>query len=94
MIPALLRSADFRNLLLSQPETRITDLKVSGGNTFFTVTSDKYAHGVHFGFKDDVLLSDEYFDLLAGESREVTVSGKDAPASIDKINPKYVYVRK
>ncbi|MCL5070473.1 MAG: beta-mannosidase [Actinobacteria bacterium] len=93
MTPALLRSADFRNLLLSHPEIRINDLKVNGENTFFTVTSDKYVHGVHFGLKDDLLLSDEYFDLLAGESRGVTVSGKDAPASIDKINPKYVYVR-
>ncbi len=93
MIPALLRSTDFKDLQILQPEIRVSDLKVSGESTVFKVTSDKYVHGLHFGFRDDVLLSDEYFDLLAGESREIIISGIDAPSSIDKINPKYVYVR-
>jgi len=93
MIPALLRSADFKDLQISQPEISITDLKVSNGNTVFKVSSDKYVHGVHFGFKDDVRLSDEYFDLLAGESREITAYGIDIPGSNDKIDPKYVCIK-
>lgn len=93
MTPAILRSEDFRNLLVSRPAIKITDLKVNNGCISFKVTSDKFAHCVHFGFKDSVLLSDEYFDLLAGESREVIVYGEDTPSTIEEINPRYIFVK-
>ena len=37
-----------------------------------TVSSDTYVHAVHFNFDDRIRLSDEYFDLLPKESRQVT----------------------
>ena len=64
--PAILRCTDFRNLIIPHPTIRITELNESKGKIVFNVSSDKYVHGVHFGLNDDVLLSDEYFDLLPG----------------------------
>lgn len=91
--PATLRTTDFKNLLIPRPAIRITELNECKGKVTFTVTSDKYAHGVHFGLNDDMLLSDEYFDLLPGESREITVLNDNVPIAIEDINPRYVCVR-
>ncbi len=79
IIPATLRQADFRTLQLSEPTVKITEVNELEGTTVFTVQSDRYAHAVHFGLDDTIRLSDEYFDLLPAESRQVTVY---APSSV------------
>ncbi|NJD02389.1 MAG: beta-mannosidase [Ruminiclostridium sp.] len=91
--PATLRTGDFKNLFIPQPVISLTGLNECKGKVAFTVTSDKYAHGVHFGLNDDALLSDEYFDLLPGESRKITVLNDNIEIAIDDINPGYVYVK-
>ncbi|NJD02146.1 MAG: beta-mannosidase [Ruminiclostridium sp.] len=93
LIPAILRTCDFRNMQITLPEIKVTGLKECGGEINFTVSSDKYVHAVHFGLNDDVLLSDEYFDLLPGESRKVTVQCVNHPIATGDIIPRYVYVR-
>jgi beta-mannosidase len=90
--PATLRSADFRDLLTPHPTVKITELKKCKEKTVFTVKSDNYAHSVHFGLNDDARLSDEYFDLLPGEVREITLSS-DSPMEIGEISPRYICVR-
>ncbi len=45
----------------------------------FTVSTDVFAHAVHFGIEEEYRLSDSFFDLLPGESREVRVLGKAGP---------------
>ena len=42
------------------------------GEFSFAVSSDTFLHAVHFELPDDILLSDEYFDLLPGETRVIT----------------------
>jgi beta-mannosidase len=87
LLPAILHTTDFKNLQLEKPVFKITGWEEArneddGESVYekskymikFTVTSDQYAHGVHFGLPDDVLLSDEYFDLLPGERREITIT--------------------
>ncbi|MDD5603856.1 MAG: glycoside hydrolase family 2 TIM barrel-domain containing protein, partial [Eubacteriales bacterium] len=46
-----------------------------------TVESATFAHAVHFRLPDEIRLSDEYFDLLPGESRKVVVY--DLPGNMD-----------
>jgi len=72
IIPATLRLADYRTLQLTRPTLTVSDIRVAGDAISFTVSSDAYVHAVHFGFDDRVHLSDEYFDLLPGESRRIT----------------------
>jgi beta-mannosidase len=94
MTPAILRTTDFRNLLVPCPTVKITGINEFEDKIDFVVSSDKYAHGVHFGLDDDILLSDEYFDLLPKESRKITVLKNHATVDIGNINPRYVCVRK
>jgi len=87
MIPTFLRSADFKDLKVCEPNISVTDMKEIKGNTVFKITSDQYVHGVHFGLDDSIRLSDDYFDLLAGEVREITIYDEKPPGSIE---PKYI----
>lgn len=79
VIPATLRMADARALRLPRPALAVSDVREEGGAVSFTVSSDTYAHAVHFGLDDRARLSDEYFDLLPGESRRVSVAADGIP---------------
>ena len=77
ILPVVLRSADRRTLEIPAPKLT-TELLSDGCCVTFKVTSDSYAHGVHFAFPDTTRLSDEYFDLLPGESRVICAEiGRD-----------------
>lgn len=78
---AILRSSTHRELIQTEPKLMITDMIRHGDSVKLRVTSDAYAHGVHFGLPDDIRLSDEYFDLLPGESRSIVIY--DAPAGLE-----------
>lgn len=68
IVPAIYRAVDFRDLKTSVPH-----LSLSYNSQSVRVASDVYAHAVHFvDLPLDVLPSDNYFDLLPGESRIVT----------------------
>ena len=74
---ALLRSGDFRELKMTRATLTVTDYRRDHDAVRFVVKSDSYAHAVHFNLGDDIRLSDEYFDLLPGEEREVTVYNQE-----------------
>lgn len=71
VIPAVLRTNDFRRLNVQKPDIKICDVERKGDTVSFTVTADTYAHAVHFGLSEEIHLSDEYFDLLPGEQRRI-----------------------
>lgn len=82
---ATLRVDDFRNL--SVPEDAglsVTDAEKNGKSISFTVTAAKFAHAVHFGLPASYVFSDQYFDLLPGESRRIVLkdAGDLTPADI------------
>ncbi len=79
ILPAVLRRADYRALQLPPATLSISDVQAGGDTIAFTVSSDTYAHGVHFGLDDRAHLSDAYFDLLPGEARRVVVTPGAAP---------------
>ena len=91
IIPAVLRTADFRQMNVPRPEVRVSGVEESRGKSVFTVSSDTFVHGVHFELGDDVLLSDEYFDLLPGEMRKVTAVTGERRVSIGEIEPRYIF---
>ncbi len=71
LIPATVAAGEFRKWQLSESTVQMV-WNVNDAQRFL-VTSDMYAHAVHFGFDEKVLLSDEYFDLLPGETREIVI---------------------
>jgi beta-mannosidase len=89
--PATLRSDVFRNLNISEAKLTISSFQTRDNEASFTVTSDTYAHAVHFRLEDRARLSDEYFDLLPGESRQVIVYGVDASFHCELLRPTCIY---
>lgn len=65
---------------LPEPTLRVSGVAERDGALWFTVTTDVFAHGVHFNLGDDARPSDEFFDLMPGESRTVRVPGVRLPA--------------
>jgi beta-mannosidase len=74
-LPALLRSGPFRELSLPEPEVAVENIRRDGERAVLTVCSPVFAHAVHFEVPGEPKYSDNYFDLLPGESRDVTVAG-------------------
>ena len=92
VLPVTLRTADFRELCLPRAATlSVTDVTREGDALSFSVSTDVFAHAVHFNLGAEVKLSDEYFDLLPGEARRVTLRGADAVTAAD-IRPVCVYL--
>jgi beta-mannosidase len=73
--PATLRQAEFRRLLLPTPKITVSKIATMADGGAFTVSSDCFAHAVHFALPDGARYSDAWFDLLPGESRRVEVRG-------------------
>jgi beta-mannosidase len=90
--PATLRTNVFRNLHVIEASLRVRDVSRSDGIVSFTVSSDTYAHAVHFGLEEGMLLSDEYFDLLPGESRRIEVLNASKDFRTEEITPICVVV--
>jgi beta-mannosidase len=76
-IPALLREVPFRSLRLTKPQLGLSEEERTKESVTLKISSDKFAHAVHFGLSPVFLLSDEYFDLLPGESRTISIEIKE-----------------
>lgn len=68
-----LRMHPYNDLKMPDTEVAIMDVKYKGGDTILTVSAKSYAHAVHFKLPDEINLSDEYFDMLPGESRNIII---------------------
>jgi len=90
IIPVTFRAGDMRTLSLPQAKLSVTDFCRDGDTLHFTVQTDCFAHAVHFGLDETVRLSDQYFDLLPGQSRRITVYDA-ANITPDTIRPTSVY---
>ncbi len=88
--PAVLRSGTYRELELPYADIKIKDCLLSGENLHITVYSNNYAHGVRFNLPDYFKLSDNYFDLLPGESKKIVLYNVPEDLDISKIIPKAV----
>jgi len=75
ILPATESRGDFRSWQLPPATLHVGEITRTEGMPSFTVRTDLYAHAVHFSLDERVLLSDEYFDLLPGESRQIFIEG-------------------
>jgi beta-mannosidase len=75
VLPALLRSHPFRELAVPEPPVAARIVRRDGDRAVITVSSPVFAHAVHFAVPGQAVFSDCYFDLLPGETREITVAG-------------------
>lgn len=78
--PALLRLRPVRELALPESGLAILKAEASGSDLAVTVRAARYAHAVHFG-PGYLSASDQYFDLLPGESRTVRILGMAGKAA-------------
>jgi Beta-galactosidase/beta-glucuronidase len=70
---SLLRTATYREMAVPPAELAVEALERRDAKVFLTVRSSGFAHAVHFKLPDEINLSDEYFDMLPGESRRVII---------------------
>ncbi len=86
------RSGVFRTLSLPRRANLIlSDVARTEEELSFTVTTDVYAHGVHFGLPADAMLSDQYFNMLPGESRRITLKHPGEITAAD-LSPACIFV--
>ena len=86
-LPVILRNGDFRTLRLDKKAALTISNIVSTGDTLeFDITADGYAHGVHFGLEAARRFSDQYFDLLPGQTHHIVLRNAEG-VSPDRIVP-------
>jgi len=71
--PAILRSMPVKQLELPDAPIELSGPIRLGNDLQYTVSSQSYAHAVHFSLPEETKLSDEYFDLLPGEARTIMI---------------------
>lgn len=84
---ATLRTCPFRELEILKTEILVERNECVNGNVNILVSSNNYAHAVHFNLQDKLKLSDDYFDLLPGEKKEITIFNVPDDFEIDSIKP-------
>ncbi len=90
MKPAVLREVPFRKLNVPDAHLTVSNVQHDGNSMRFTVESDTFAHAVHFGLDDRLRCSDEYFDLLPGERRDIALWCKPEDINTNRILPIFV----
>lgn len=71
--PAVFRALDYRELNVPECKLQFAVAMVGKNRYAARVGTDKYAHAVHFILPEGALPSDNYFDLLPGETKAVTI---------------------
>lgn len=73
ILPAILLTADIRQLALPDATLRMEELDREQDTVTLAISADGFAHAVHFALPDEALPSDNYFNLLPGERRIITI---------------------
>jgi len=71
---ALYRAVDYRQLVTCDPTLAVSIDNVQAQACTVTVSARGYAHGVQIELPDGALSTDNYFDLLPGESHTIEVT--------------------
>ncbi len=75
MVPGLLRDLDPKQKHFCAPKAEIISEINDHEDLLVTVKATTFCHGVYLDTGDGCTLSDNYFDLLPGESRMIRVAG-------------------
>jgi len=71
--PAIFRAVDYRELQVLPPGLESNLIKSNGLMHILRVRTQSYAHAVRLILPDGSIPSDNYFDLLPGESRDIQI---------------------
>jgi hypothetical protein len=82
--PAILRVVDLRQMKMTPPQLKVKVARAGKGAWRVRVSSDVFAHAVHLDLPEGAQCSDDYFDLLPGEGRDVRVT-YDGTLSVDRV---------
>ena len=74
-----------KDLVVSKPELRSVILEADGKMQVVRVSTKSFAHAVYFELPEGATPSDNYFDLLPGESRDIKIYYTDGKIP-EKIN--------
>jgi beta-mannosidase len=87
---AILRTGPFRNYQKAESSVSVLDVETAGRDYRVTLKSSGYSHAVSLGLPADIRLDDEYFDMLPGEIRTITL--RDALGRVEKSSLKVSYL--
>lgn len=73
LVPVNWRHCAFRESGIPSAEPKILTSKVVGPDLQVIISSASFAHAVHLNVPDELRMSDNYFDLLPGETRTITI---------------------
>lgn len=94
ILSATLHAVDFSSLSIPRKaKLTISDFEKREDAVSFTVSSDAFAHAVHFGLNEEKIFSDLYFDLLPGESRRITIENAKEIEEKD-LKPDCIFIEK
>ena len=82
--PGILRVVNYRQLQTSDPQLTVSMLEAKEKQCKFQISAQGYAHAVHLELPEGAIPSDDYFDLLPGETHQVNVVSSQAfdPAEV------------
>lgn len=73
LLPAIFRAVDFQVLKVTYPGLSATLIESSQQEHIFKINAQSYAHAVHLILPEGAIPSDNYFDLLPGDEREIII---------------------
>ena len=71
---AIYRAVDYRQLATGDPRLVTSIGKEQARSCTVQISAQGYAHAVQLALPSEALASDNYFDLLPGESREIQIT--------------------
>jgi beta-mannosidase len=74
---AVFRACDYRELAIEPCDLDVDVVEVVGRRCVLRISSEVYAHAVHFALPAGALPSDSYFDLLPGQARDVVIASPE-----------------
>ena len=91
IVPKGLRTSVFKDLIIPKATIKVSNIKKDKNNIIFDMISNYFAHAVHFNIGDDILPSDEYFDLFPGEKRTIVIYDAAGRIKEGDIKPVGIY---
>jgi beta-mannosidase len=88
--PAILRTAAFRDYAKAGGGVSVTGVETVGNDCRITLKSSGYSHAVSLGLPADIHPDDDYFDMLPGEVRVVTVKNAAGVIESSAVRPTYL----
>ncbi|WP_010257364.1 glycoside hydrolase family 2 protein [Treponema primitia] len=88
--PAILRTGPFREYQKAESTVSVVSIDTVGKDYRVTLKSSGYSHAVSLGLPADIHLDDDYFDMLPGDTRILTV--RDGVGRVEKSSVKPVYL--